>query len=134
MTIHKAQGLTADQALVLATDDLYHEAGYTALSRARLDTHIYAVADHFADDPSVDLSHAAQRAPRYRWPGRSIDGSPGTSPTCSPSKLGEVRSETEHVLEPPPRATAPVLTATCASAWRRPTGHASATAGRRTLQ
>jgi hypothetical protein len=30
MTIHKAQGLTADQALVLATDDLYHEAGYTS--------------------------------------------------------------------------------------------------------
>ena len=63
MTIHKAQGLTADQALVLATDDLYHEAGYTALSRARLDTHIYAVADDFANDPSVDLSHAAQTRP-----------------------------------------------------------------------
>ena len=122
MTIHKAQGLTADQALVLATDDLYHEAGYTALSRARLDTHIYAVADHFADDPSVDLSHAAQSAPRCRWQRRSIDGSAERSPTSSPSKLGEVRSETEHVLEPPPRATAPVLTATCASAWRRPTG------------
>jgi len=26
MTIHKAQGLTADEALVLATDDLYREA------------------------------------------------------------------------------------------------------------
>jgi ATP-dependent exoDNAse (exonuclease V) alpha subunit len=63
MTIHKAQGLTADQALVLATDDLYHEAGYTALSRARLDTHIYAVADDFADDPTVDLSHAEQTRP-----------------------------------------------------------------------
>lgn len=34
MTIHKAQGLTADEALILATDDLYQEAGYTALSRA----------------------------------------------------------------------------------------------------
>ena len=29
MTIHKAQGLTADEALILATDDLYQEAGYT---------------------------------------------------------------------------------------------------------
>jgi Ti-type conjugative transfer relaxase TraA len=58
MTIHKAQGLTADEALVLATDDLYQEAGYTALSRARLDTRVYVVADNFDDDPTVDLSHA----------------------------------------------------------------------------
>ncbi|MDO8362775.1 MAG: MobF family relaxase [Actinomycetota bacterium] len=60
MTIHKAQGLTADEALVLATDDLYQEAGYTALSRARLDTRVYVVADDFDDDPSVDLSHAGR--------------------------------------------------------------------------
>ena len=60
MTIHKAQGLTADEALVLATDDLYQEAGYTALSRARLDTRVYVVADEFDDDPSIDLSHAAR--------------------------------------------------------------------------
>lgn len=58
MTIHKAQGLTADEALVLATDDLYQEAGYTALSRARLDTRVYVVADDFDDDPNIDLSHA----------------------------------------------------------------------------
>ena len=60
MTIHKAQGLTADEALVLATDDLYREAGYTALSRARLETRIYVVADDFNDDPSIDLSHQAR--------------------------------------------------------------------------
>ena len=60
MTIHKAQGLTADEALVLATDDLYQEAGYTALSRARFETRIYVVADDFDDDPSIDLSHAAR--------------------------------------------------------------------------
>ena len=58
MTIHKAQGLTADEALVLATDDLYQEAGYTALSRARLETRVYVVADDFEDDPSIDLGHA----------------------------------------------------------------------------
>ena len=28
LTIHKAQGLTCDQALVYATDDLYRELGY----------------------------------------------------------------------------------------------------------
>ncbi len=66
MTIHKAQGLTADEALVLATDDLYREAGYTALSRARLETRVFVVADDFDDDPSIDLSHAvwSNREPR----------------------------------------------------------------------
>ena len=60
MTIHKAQGLTADAALVLATDDLYQEAGYTALSRARLETRVFVVAGHLDDDPNIDLSHAAR--------------------------------------------------------------------------
>ena len=60
MTIHKAQGLTADEALVLATDDLYEEAGYTALSRARFETRVYVVADDFNDDPSIDLSHGGR--------------------------------------------------------------------------
>ena len=45
---------------MLATDDLYQEAGYTALSRARLETRVYVVADNFDDDPSIDLSHAAR--------------------------------------------------------------------------
>lgn len=67
LTIHKAQGLTADEALVLATDDLYQEAGYTALSRARLDTRVYVVADDFDDDPTIDLSHAGSRC--YLPPG-----------------------------------------------------------------
>lgn len=78
MTIHKAQGHTADEALVLATDDLHQEAGYTALSRARLSTRVYVVADGFADDPSVDLSHSVERRdagadglPLHRSLGRS---------------------------------------------------------------
>ena len=32
ITIHKAQGVTVDAALVYATDGLNHEAAYTALS------------------------------------------------------------------------------------------------------
>ena len=69
MTIHKAQGLTADAALVLATDDLYQEAGYTALSRARLETRVFVVAGHLDDDPNIDLSLASH-------PGRGIPTTP----------------------------------------------------------
>ena len=57
LTIHKAQGMTCDRAFVLATDDLYQEAAYTALSRARIETRLYVVADDFAHDPSVEISH-----------------------------------------------------------------------------
>jgi ATP-dependent exoDNAse (exonuclease V) alpha subunit len=64
MTIHKAQGLTADETLVLATDDLYQEAGYTALSRARLETRVYVVVGDFDDDPNVDVSHGTHAEPR----------------------------------------------------------------------
>jgi conjugative relaxase-like TrwC/TraI family protein len=42
-TIHKAQGLTADTALVLADDSLFQEAAYTALSRGRHTNRLYLV-------------------------------------------------------------------------------------------
>ena len=45
MTIHKAQGLTCDTALVYATDDLYRELGYVALSRGRDLNVIYTTGD-----------------------------------------------------------------------------------------
>jgi len=40
-TIHKAQGATFDRAFVLATDTIYREAGYVAMSRARTRTDLY---------------------------------------------------------------------------------------------
>jgi hypothetical protein len=43
-TIHKAQGATVDQAFLLGSDNLYREAGYTGLSRARQGTNLYLVA------------------------------------------------------------------------------------------
>ncbi|MGH9124321.1 MAG: MobF family relaxase, partial [Acidimicrobiales bacterium] len=42
-TIHKAEGATVDEAFVLGSDALYREAGYTALSRARVRTQLYVV-------------------------------------------------------------------------------------------
>ena len=50
-TIHKAQGLTCDQALVLGNDTLYQEAGYVALSRGRAQNRLYLVAQ--PDEPEA---------------------------------------------------------------------------------
>jgi hypothetical protein len=41
LTIHKSQGLTVDRCLVLASDTLDRNAGYTALSRGRAENRIY---------------------------------------------------------------------------------------------
>ncbi|MGH9169717.1 MAG: MobF family relaxase [Acidimicrobiales bacterium] len=42
-TVHKSQGATIDRAFVLGSDDLYREAGYVAMSRARAGTDMYVV-------------------------------------------------------------------------------------------
>jgi hypothetical protein len=57
MTIHKAQGMTCDVALTLASDTIYREAAYTALSRGRAENRLY-LAD--PEPPRVDLGHAPE--------------------------------------------------------------------------
>jgi conjugative relaxase-like TrwC/TraI family protein len=52
MTIHKAQGLTCDVALVLADERLHREAAYTALTRGRHENHLY-----LADKPDEHTHH-----------------------------------------------------------------------------
>jgi len=42
-TVHKAQGLTCDVALLLGDDGLYAELGYTGLTRATQENHVYTV-------------------------------------------------------------------------------------------
>jgi hypothetical protein len=50
-TCHKAQGMTTDRAFVLATDDIYKEWGYVAMSRGRLENRLYlAVGDRLAEE------------------------------------------------------------------------------------
>lgn len=41
MTLHKAQGLTVDHALLYGSDALTREAGYVGLSRGRRENHSY---------------------------------------------------------------------------------------------
>jgi conjugative relaxase-like TrwC/TraI family protein len=61
MTIHKAQGLTADRCLVLADDTLSPEAAYTAMSRGRFENQLVVVN---SDEPHRDIGHGpVARAP-----------------------------------------------------------------------
>jgi conjugative relaxase-like TrwC/TraI family protein len=60
MTIHKAQGLTADRCLVLADDTLSREAAYTALSRGRLENRLVVI---HPEDPLRDIRHGPPGRP-----------------------------------------------------------------------
>ena len=59
-TIHKAQGLTCDRALLLAADSIFQEAGYTALTRGRERNQLYVVRSEEVDD---DLECSRTRTP-----------------------------------------------------------------------
>ena len=59
-TIHKAQGLTVDHALVLGDDSLYQEAGYVALSRGRAQNRLYLVG---RSPDEEHHGHAPERSP-----------------------------------------------------------------------
>ncbi len=56
-TIHKAQGLTVDVALLLGDDTLFAEAGYTGITRGRDQNRLYLV-----DPDEGDALKIAQRA------------------------------------------------------------------------
>ena len=59
-TIHKAQGLTTDVALVYGSEDLYREALYTALSRARSHTQLYVTGE--PPEREIEQPHAPEPA------------------------------------------------------------------------
>ncbi len=72
MTVHNAQGLTCDRAYVLGSAELYAEAGYTALSRRRLENHLETTIDEpdvdhhgaITDDPLHQIHAALARSQR----------------------------------------------------------------------
>jgi len=67
ITVHKAQGMTCDDAYFLGDDSLYNELAYTALSRGRHTNRYYAVNARDdngrpAPDPYADIRRALARS------------------------------------------------------------------------
>jgi hypothetical protein len=86
-TIHKSQGATVGRAFVLGSDGLYREAGYVALSRARVRTDLYLVAGKNQD-------HAIE-----------VDPDPVTR------LIGDLhRSRAQQLATPEPSALTPLVT------------------------
>jgi hypothetical protein len=62
LTVHKAQGMTADIAMVVGSDGASREWTYTAMSRATLATHHYEVATPRERDP-LGIMHWKEATP-----------------------------------------------------------------------
>lgn len=56
LTVFRSQGITVDHTFALAGDNLYQEAGYTALSRGRLSNRLYVAS---LENPRWDIGHHA---------------------------------------------------------------------------
>ena len=102
MTVHKAQGLTVDVALVDTTGLSDRNSAYVAASRARRRTELHhtdtdELIETLNDDPfssptSVAASSAArqaQRMARHREQRLASDQRPGRSPSSSPRRSFE---------------------------------------------
>ena len=70
VTVHKAQGLTCEHGLLLASDETHHEMGYVGLSRGTHSNRLYAVT---TEDVDADLdSHRRVGADPERDPLRVV--------------------------------------------------------------
>jgi conjugative relaxase-like TrwC/TraI family protein len=59
-TVHKAQGATVERAFLLGSDQLYREAGYVGLSRARLSSELFVVAPEDQREMDNPLGHVVR--------------------------------------------------------------------------
>ncbi len=61
LTVHQAQGLTCQRAMLLGSDALYREAGYVGLSRGRQRNDLHLVERAAPDNPEQELCNAPRR-------------------------------------------------------------------------
>ena len=90
VTGHVAQGLTTDRAFVLASDELYREWTYTAMSRGRQLNRLYVVdnpsrvrdeiAPTYGSTPESDLLSVMRQSRRQRLATDTREGVVGGLP------------------------------------------------------
>jgi ATP-dependent exoDNAse (exonuclease V) alpha subunit len=69
VTVHKAQGLTCEHGLLLASEEMHHEMGYVGLSRGKLSNRLFAVTTETVDadlDPHRRSGTDPERDPLRR--------------------------------------------------------------------
>jgi conjugative relaxase-like TrwC/TraI family protein len=57
LTVHKAQGITVDVALLYASGTLSRESGYVGMSRGRTANHLYGTLDALLPEVDAELDH-----------------------------------------------------------------------------
>jgi conjugative relaxase-like TrwC/TraI family protein len=108
MTVHKAQGLTTEVALLFGTTALCQQAGYVALSRGRDANHLYitvgdlardttdAIPPHDGPDPTEVLRSLAQQLGYNRRHTLASDQSPAYAPGLSGSAFGMLEPDNDR--------------------------------------
>jgi hypothetical protein len=106
-TVHKNQGATSDYSYLIASDLLYRELGYTALSRGRVENRIWTVTDtehnveheqaHSTDpvasrDPIGELVRAMERSAAQQL---AID----EAATLDPPHIGDVAADVGELID-----------------------------------
>ena len=100
-TIHKSQGATVDRALLLGSDNLYREAGYVGLSRARDRSDLYLVAGEAAgplENPFGELQRGLGRSQAQQLAVEQLSPSDITKRAMTPS----VHPQLAALLADPP--------------------------------
>jgi ATP-dependent exoDNAse (exonuclease V) alpha subunit len=112
MTVHKAQGLTVDHALLYGSQALTREAGYDGLSRGRRENHIYATTTELSartgecdfaqrdplnrsEEPIADLTRRLHTSRAHQLASNQLRETPSIEPHGPHPRLVVVRAREE---------------------------------------
>jgi ATP-dependent exoDNAse (exonuclease V) alpha subunit len=101
-TVHKAQGATVDRAFLLGSDQLYREAGYVGMSRARLSNELFVVAPDPGRELDDGLGHVVRCLASSRAHELAVDQLPASQ---TPTPAVRAPSPRALLADPPLWAT-----------------------------
>jgi ATP-dependent exoDNAse (exonuclease V) alpha subunit len=98
-TVHKAQGATVDRAFLLGSDQLYREAGYVGLSRARLSNELFVVSSEAGREMESPLDDLVRDLQSSRAQSLAMDQ--GNAGTPSERQRQAIVTKRALVADPP---------------------------------